>query len=149
MKIAKRSKYLANSMGPKSTNNKLRKMWEGQWLREFYKMRDWLDENDDRRVDDRTERLGKSDEDSLIKIAILDSGCDSQLQAKLTRGKVAAGWKDFVNEGSIQWVDNSGHGTVVVSILIQIVKYAKIYVARVFDSKQADSGTAKRVARVS
>jgi len=131
------------------TNARHRKMWDDEWYPNFTLMRDTMDEADLRRVDDSTGRLGIRDENNLIKIAILDFGCDKDLASQFTEGKLAAGWKDFVAEGNVEWLDNAGHGTVVTSILLKTVKYAKVYIARVFDAKEGDSGTARRVAKAS
>lgn len=44
---------------------------------------------------------------------------------------------DYVDKNNTKWVDKSGHGTAVTSILLQIVKFAKIYIARVFETTNA------------
>ena len=91
--------------------------------------------------------------EELVKIAILDSGCNegAREQRPETEGVPFGGWKDFVNgETQDRCVDEheTSHGTVVTNIVQQTAKFAKVFVARVFEKKESDKDTAKRVAEV-
>jgi hypothetical protein len=80
---------------------------------------------------------------SRVKIAILDTGIDSQSSYL----KHIKGYKDFV-EKKEQRIDMTGHGTMGVHLLFKMLNTADIYVARVFEGEKADGNTAKPVEEV-
>ncbi|CAM1503582.1 Fc.00g011730.m01.CDS01 [Cosmosporella sp. VM-42] len=123
------------------------KAWD-DWLRSFKAMYTNLDmqANYMRRLP-----LTRNEVSELVKIAILDSGCKEGAHERRpeTQGVRFEGWKDFVNgETQDRWVDEheTNHGTVVTDIVQQTAKFAKVFVARVFEKKEGDKGTAKHVA---
>ncbi|KAK8004773.1 subtilisin-like protein [Apiospora arundinis] len=67
-----------------------------------------------------------------IKVAVLDSGYDedsSFFQAPVRSRKVH-GWRDFVGD-SADPVDENGHGTHTVALVMKMAPSAEIYVARI------------------
>ncbi|KAK3988999.1 hypothetical protein QBC44DRAFT_370367 [Cladorrhinum sp. PSN332] len=79
--------------------------------------------------------------------AILDTGYDPdslffQAGTRYDRWH----WKDWV-EGSSEPKDYDGHGTHLVSLIIQIAPEADIYVGRVFKSKGEITGSSGHVAQ--
>jgi hypothetical protein len=100
----------------------------------------------------RTE-LSKSDQKKLIKVAILDTGCDLS-HPKIVelnnarRGKQIAEFKDFVDEKATSMRDNAGHGTFLTHIFLKVIRFAKVYVIRVFDRIEADQETVSRIDKV-
>ncbi|KAE9371038.1 hypothetical protein N431DRAFT_558659 [Stipitochalara longipes BDJ] len=94
--------------------------------------------------------LSKSDHERLIKVAILDTGCDL-FHPKIVEfnqrgsGRYIAGYKDFVDEMASGMTDNAGHGTFLTHLFLQVIRFAKVYVVRVFNRTDADQGTVGRI----
>ena len=67
-----------------------------------------------------------------VRIAILDTGCDDNASFfhSPDNGSRLKEWKDWVDD-SDHWQDNHGHGTHLVSLIMNIAPTAHIYVARV------------------
>ena len=66
------------------------------------------------------------------RIAILDTGYDTQatfFDNSARKGRMA-GWIDYVSD-SARPVDDHGHGTRIVSLLMKLAPFADIFVARV------------------
>ncbi|KAK8876780.1 subtilisin-like protein [Apiospora arundinis] len=67
-----------------------------------------------------------------IRVAVLDSGYDEEssfFQAPLRSRKVK-GWRDFVGD-SADPVDENGHGTHTVALVMKMAPSAEVYVARI------------------
>ncbi|KAL7965773.1 peptidase S8/S53 domain-containing protein [Trichoderma sp. SZMC 28014] len=84
-----------------------------------------------------------------VRIAILDTGCDNDspffhLPSYSSRLK---GWKDYV-DGSEEWVDKHGHGTHLVSLIMDIAIDADVYIARVAADATELSTASENVAKV-
>ena len=68
-----------------------------------------------------------------IRVAVIDTGCDVESEffhGKRGRRLPQNSWKDFVNE-SVRPIDEDGHGTAMVSLVMNMAPQANIYVARV------------------
>ncbi|KAF2648653.1 subtilisin-like protein [Lophiostoma macrostomum CBS 122681] len=93
--------------------------------------------------DDFSKTLQKysQDPDVEIKIAILDTGIDPNHPFVQKRWKpTSRNYRDFVNEASQSSkppYDNHGHGTHCAGIILQFAPSAKLYIARVVDSRSA------------
>lgn len=84
-----------------------------------------------------------------VRIAILDTGCDDDspffhLSPNISRLK---GWKDYVG-GSEEWVDRHGHGTHLVSLIMDIAIDADVYIARIAADATELSTASENVAKV-
>ncbi|KAJ5668904.1 Extracellular alkaline serine protease [Penicillium macrosclerotiorum] len=68
-----------------------------------------------------------------VKIAVIDTGLDPEhgLANKIN-------YKDFVEEGSTERKDCTGHGTISVDLILRVYEAADLYVARVFERDEAD-----------
>lgn len=79
-------------------------------------------------------------------MAVLDTGYDEDA-AFFSRPRIdrIRGWKDFVNSSSTA-IDESGHGTHVVSLLMRVAPYADIYVARVARNINSLSNSSTNIA---
>ncbi|KAK1751492.1 alkaline protease [Echria macrotheca] len=81
-------------------------------------------------------------EQRKVKIAVLDTGISPHIPVTSEDGW----YRDFVEEAdSVR--DISGHGTDTVRLIYKLVEDPIIYVARVFETKEANEGTAERVAQ--
>ena len=66
-----------------------------------------------------------------LRIAILDTGCDPNAPSLTLPGrKKIKFWKDFV-ENTPTPTDDHGHGTHLVTLILQLAPYAELCVARV------------------
>ncbi|UNI20026.1 hypothetical protein JDV02_006159 [Purpureocillium takamizusanense] len=83
-----------------------------------------------------------------VRIAVLDTGCDDNAAFFLhsDHGSRLQEWKDWVDE-SEQWQDQHGHGTHLVSLIMQIAPDALMYVARVARSPDELLGASDNVAK--
>ena len=84
-----------------------------------------------------------------IRIAILDTGCDDNASFFHSPGNSSRlkGWKDWVDD-SDQQQDSHGHGTHLVSLIMNIAPNAHVYVARVAKNPDALSMADETVAEV-
>ncbi|KAK4059079.1 hypothetical protein Trihar35433_11175 [Trichoderma harzianum] len=83
-----------------------------------------------------------------VRIAILDTGCDDDspffhLPSNISRLK---GWKDYV-DGSEERVDKHGHGTHLISLIMDIATDADVYIARVAEDATGLSTASENVAK--
>ncbi|KAH6884849.1 peptidase S8/S53 domain-containing protein [Thelonectria olida] len=116
------------------------KFWTSTWQRLMNTLHEKLAQNDM-----RAHPFKKKEQDDFVKIAIIDSGCDKAILSKRPSGVELSGWKDYVTNGT-QMVDNCGHGTSVTHILLNTIRFGKVFIMRVFDQNEADRHTSKRVA---
>jgi hypothetical protein len=72
-----------------------------------------------------------------VTIAILDTGLDPSCKYAL------AGYRDFVDSGSTQKIDRTGHGTRAVNLVFKVFGQGKldVFVGRVFRISDADDNT--------
>ena len=78
-----------------------------------------------------------------VRIALLDTG----LPANHIYAQHISGWKDFVT-GNDTMADKTGHGSIGVEIIYKLFPRAHLFVARVFENTEADSGTQDLMAKV-
>ena len=89
-----------------------------------------------------------------IKIAVLDTGYDAEADFFRSRDRKSRltsstnQWKDFV-ESSKRPVDFHGHGTRVLSLLMQLAPLADIYVARIASNSDDFPASGDRISKVS
>lgn len=84
-----------------------------------------------------------------IRIAILDTGCDTESQffnAPARKNRLEK-WMDFV-DNQTQPCDFDGHGTHVLSLLMKIAPAANICVARIAKNSEDLRDRASEVAKV-
>jgi hypothetical protein len=72
------------------------------------------------------------------KIAILDSGISKDHDPK---GQWVKGKREFVAPEDEECLDNTGHGTCAVQLILRVYNKAELYVGKVFNSSQATNGT--------
>jgi hypothetical protein len=84
-----------------------------------------------------------------VRIVVLDTGCDDNAPFFFHPDNEPRlkGWKDWV-DGSTQWQDTHGHGTHLVSLIMQIAPDAHVYVARVSKSPGELLQASENVAQV-
>lgn len=72
-----------------------------------------------------------------IRIAVLDTGCsiDAPFFDFVGQRRRIKGWRDWV-EHSTSPTDCHGHGTHLVTLLLQVAPHAEIFIARVAGSSQ-------------
>lgn len=85
-----------------------------------------------------------------IKVAILDSGCDTTLPffQNPQRSKRLKRWKDFTSDESADAVDQYGHGTLMASLLMNIAPIVDVYIARITRNTNDLEAGAASIARV-
>jgi hypothetical protein len=85
-----------------------------------------------------------------IRIAVLDTGYDPDaLFFGRVRKRRIREWNDFVKKHEPNALDEDGHGTHVLSVLMQVAPAADIFVARVARNTQDLQKAAGNVAKVS
>lgn len=77
-----------------------------------------------------------------IKVAIIDTGVNENLTQSIK------GYKDFVTGQDEHLQDSTGHGTSAVYLVQKVYHMAEIYVARVFETSQANTDTMALMAQV-
>ena len=112
-------------------------------------MRDFLD-----RVFPRTSPLKPLEWENLVKIAILDTGCDmkhpmiaKRLGSEGQYRPGIIGCKDFLNGNPSAATDFASmtdttedrHGTFMTHLVLDTMPYIKVYVAKVFDGNETRS----------
>lgn len=73
-----------------------------------------------------------------VRIAVIDTGCDLKAPIFDVSGhesRLKGHWKDWLDESS-RPLDQHGHGTEIVSLLLRILPNAEIFVARVARNQQ-------------
>ncbi|KAK8099657.1 subtilisin-like protein [Apiospora kogelbergensis] len=67
-----------------------------------------------------------------VRVAVLDSGYDedSSFFLPLVRSRRVEGWKDFAGDSACP-IDENGHGTHTVALVMKMAPTAEIYVARI------------------
>ncbi len=87
------------------------------------------------RIKDDLKRAGRI---PRLKIAILDTGYDDNAPTFYVpgRSKRIKRWRDFVTN-SQKPIDTDGHGTHLLTLLLQVAPSAEIYVARVAENSKA------------
>lgn len=80
------------------------------------------------------------DGNERIKIAVLDSGIDMELEAlEPNPSEIIAGKKNFIagikKEDNDNVNDTSGHGTQVAGLVLEFVPHAQLYIAKVCDGE--------------
>ncbi|KAK3360391.1 peptidase S8/S53 domain-containing protein, partial [Lasiosphaeria hispida] len=95
----------------------------------------------------RQERRKSSVNGSLLKMAILDTGYDENAPVFNTPGRSGRikAWKDLVFN-SPRPVDTDGHGTNLLTLLLQLECPASVYVARVAESSRILQSAAGAIA---
>ncbi|KAI4690378.1 hypothetical protein J4E81_007531 [Alternaria sp. BMP 2799] len=84
-----------------------------------------------------------------LRIAILDTGCDTSLNC-FRAAQCFKGWRDFAVEPPSQTeVDEYGHGTFMVRLVMQIVPGCELYIARIAKTTHQLEGNGKLIAEVS
>ena len=78
-----------------------------------------------------------------VKIALLDTG----LSASHVHARHISAWKDFVTESDTM-ADKTGHGSIGVDIIYKLFPSAQVFVAREFDSSEADAKTQELMVKV-
>ncbi|KAK5167686.1 uncharacterized protein LTR77_007385 [Saxophila tyrrhenica] len=82
-----------------------------------------------------------------VKVAVLDTGYDPDASFfDRPRTDRIKGWKDWADGSEIS-VDESGHGTHVVSLLMKVAPYADVYVARVARNVDGLGGAGESIAK--
>ncbi|KAF4447233.1 hypothetical protein F53441_9220 [Fusarium austroafricanum] len=72
-----------------------------------------------------------------VRVAVIDTGIDgNDSYAKHIRG-----YRDFVTNRDDMKQDNTGHGTNSVKLIFKVYAEAEVYVARVFESDEANDDT--------
>ena len=86
-----------------------------------------------------------------IRIAVLDTGYDpnSAFFVDRDRKRRVKKWKDMTTADAAIALDEQGHGTYVLSLLMKIIPSADFYVARVARNEDELAGSTSNVARVS
>lgn len=88
--------------------------------------------------------------DARIRIAVLDTGYDPDaIFFDRDRSPRIRGWKDCVERGQTERKDEDGHGTHVLSVLMQVAPAADIYVARIARSTPDLPESSANIAEVS
>ena len=85
-----------------------------------------------------------------IRVAVIDTGCDVESEffhGKRGRRLPRNFWTDFVDE-SVTPIDEDGHGTAMVSLVMNIAPQADVYVARVARRPQDLDESVDNVAQV-
>jgi hypothetical protein len=80
-----------------------------------------------------------------VRIAILDSGLD---ESHPSYWQVKKDYEDFIGKQNDRGVDNTGHGTNGFHLILKIIPEVDIYVARVFDGREATPKTPVLMAEV-
>lgn len=84
-----------------------------------------------------------------VRIAILDTGCDSSLES-FQGAECFKEWRDFaVEPPSKTMVDEYGHGTFMARLVMQIVPGCELYIARVAQTTQQLERNEEGVAKAS
>ncbi|KAM7217251.1 Peptidase S8/S53 domain containing protein [Rhypophila decipiens] len=86
----------------------------------------------------------------IPRVAIIDTGCQLdhpiiERYVNLKSGKIAE-YRDFVL-GTDTMADHDGHGTHVTHLLLQATPHVKLYIARAFETSDANDNTASYVSR--
>lgn len=95
------------------------------------------------------EDLDEEEVESLVKVAVLDTGIDlNHPEFKQFRqdGRLDAGF-DFVEKGKAI-VDLDGHGTHVCHTLLRTAPYVKLYPIRVLRTRQSENSTPALIKKV-
>lgn len=87
-----------------------------------------------------------------IRVAVLDTGLDDgapffDLPENSRYLERLKGWRDFV-DSSYTWQDSQGHGTHLVSLILNIAPEAEVYVARIARNTDDLVGASENVAQV-
>jgi hypothetical protein len=121
------------------------RLWKGK----LGTMRDFLD-----RVFPRTSPLKRLEWDNLVKIAILDTGCDmkhpmiaKRLGSEGQYRPGIIGCKDFLNGNASAATDfafmtdttEDRHGTFMAHLVLDTMPYIKLYIAKVIDGNETRS----------
>ncbi|KAK3299686.1 uncharacterized protein B0H64DRAFT_337797 [Chaetomium fimeti] len=95
----------------------------------------------------KAERRKASTRNTPFKVAILDTGYDDSSPTFDIpgRSRKVKGWKDFVS-CSPHPVDTDGHGTHLLTLLLQLECPANIYVARVTESSKTLNSAERNIA---
>ncbi|KAH6982561.1 peptidase S8/S53 domain-containing protein [Ilyonectria destructans] len=83
-----------------------------------------------------------------VRVAILDTGYNPKapLLADQARSRCFKGWKDFVS-GSDAPVDTFGHGTFMVTLLVESAPISEVHVARVAENTNNLPQSSSRIAQ--
>lgn len=85
-----------------------------------------------------------------LKIAILDTGYDDTTPSFYIPGRLERirEWRDFASASPIP-VDSDGHGTHLLTILLQVAPSAEIFVARVAENSKGLAAAEDAISEVS
>lgn len=115
---------------------------------------DWLKQTSRVRTQLQSHSPGVSVGYRRARIAVLDTGFDPDAAFFQGEGRYdrlepsGTHWKDWVEWGNETPKDSDGHGTHLVSLIMQIAPEADIFVARVFKDTQNLANTSVSVAEV-
>ncbi|KXX82512.1 Alkaline protease [Madurella mycetomatis] len=79
-----------------------------------------------------------------VRIAIVDTGF-SQEWGNLDWGIAPGNYKDFIDGQDHERRDNTGHGTDVAKLVLEVQERAELYVARVFEDERLTDNTFQKV----
>lgn len=89
-------------------------------------------------------RIRDSERDALaarVKVAILDTGLDSEFSEGIRKARRIAKYYDFVDETSSSPRDDSGHGTRIFQLMQKVCEAAEFYIGRVWESGRMSERT--------
>lgn len=82
-----------------------------------------------------------------VRIAIIDTGF-SQEWGNLDWDIAPGNYKDFIDGQDHERRDNTGHGTTVAKLILEVQERAELYVARVFEDEKLTDNTFEKVEKV-
>jgi hypothetical protein len=91
-------------------------------------------------------------EHERVRIAVLDTGIFAEPHPYwniIQDYKGYKGFKDFVVRGNELGVDQTGHGTIAVHLILKLLPEAHVFVGRVFQGRHANENTPSLMAEVS
>lgn len=93
-----------------------------------------------------TASFGETDETyKKVRVAVIDTG----IKGNDSYARRIHDYKDFVTGNDALKQDRTGHGTNSVKLIFTVFAEAEVYVARVFDTNEADEDTQDLMLEVS
>ncbi|KAK7930998.1 subtilisin-like protein [Apiospora marii] len=99
---------------------------------------DWFQHLDPLNLVLRAKPKDQDDQWRKSRIAVLDTGVS---EALADSEDWVRGYKDFVSGDDDTWQDSTGHGTNAIRLIKMVYNMADIYVARVFEGREACANT--------